>query len=370
MRIAYIDAQSYAGGIANSVRVNAMIEALELGGHEVLLYREEPGGEFDQPTRPFARLVMRTLPKAALLGRRVTAWLDGLDRLPDLVLVYGVDPRYLVRSQRWCLRHRVSLVVDVVDWYAAADLAGLGPKVFSQINDRWVMQSVLRRCDGAIVVSHLLERHCAALNVPTLRIPAAVSGLHTIRHTGARGFTMTYAGAPGAREAGVLINLRRLAREGELERLGIELQIIGLSACAESDLDNEHRVSYLGRLPREAALRHVVESSFTVLQRPANRRFAKAGFPSKVAESLLLGVPVIANLSGDLAEFLIDHRNAIVLSGDDYDALRDGVARAVTWAASVDNVAIASDATNQFSPRAIEPLLTEFLRSRAMGPRR
>jgi hypothetical protein len=336
-----------------------MLEALALGGHDIALFRERTGGDHRRP----GALPGRILPNAFFLGRALPQWLDELRELPDLLLCYGVDPRYLVRVQRWCRQHNVRLVVDIVDWYAADDVTGFGPKLFCMINDWWVMRSLVKRCDGAIVVSHLLERHCAALEIPTLRIPAAIGGLPAPPPRGGRGLTMTYAGAPGRREARALENLRRLAREGELTRLGLELQIVGLSAPTGWEPMADHGLSYLGRLPREKTLRRIAESRFTILQRPPDRRFAQAGFPSKVAESMLLGTPVVANLTSDLGEFLVDRSNSIVLSGDDYDSLRDGVARAVAWAASIDHDRIARQAAAQFSPRAIEPALTSFLDS-------
>lgn len=132
----------------------------------------------------------------------------------------------------------------------------------------------------------------------------------------------------------------------------MEVRLIGPSAPADFDASTEPGIRHLGRLPRVDTLRRVSESTFTVLQRPGDRRFTQAGFPSKVAESLLLGFPVIANLTGDLNDFLHDLDNSVVLSGEDYQALRDGFERAVAWAPSVDRDKIARTAETQFSPEA------------------
>ncbi len=103
------------------------------------------------------------------------------------------------------------LVIDVVVWYAVGDVAGVVPRVFTPVNDRWAMRSLARRCDGAIVVSRLFEQPCAGLGLPTLRVPATIPGLTTARSVGDGGLTVTYAGAPGLREAATLTNLRKLA---------------------------------------------------------------------------------------------------------------------------------------------------------------
>ena len=361
MNIVYIDAQSYAGGTANSVRVTAMLEALEGAGHHVTCYRERTGGSHGRGRTAVGKLARRAIPNAVFLGSGVPSWLDGLGRTPDLVICYGVDPRYLLRIQRWCRRRSVPLVIDVVDWYAAEDVTGLGSKLFCLINDQWVMRSLVRNCQGAIVVSRLLERHFTVMDIPTLRVPAVISGLPSAAPPSPESFTLSYAGAPGLREARVLANLRRLAVEGELARLGIKLRIIGMDRPADSSPDDEPQVTYCGRVARGEALRLVGESTMTVLQRTPERRFAQAGFPSKVAESLLLGVPVISNLSSDLAEILEDCRNAIVLSDDSYESLLNGLDRATRWVSEIDRAEVHREAVSLFSPDAMRDQLSTFL---------
>ncbi len=92
MKIAYVDAQSYSGETANAVRVDGMVEALDLTGREVVLYREPSGG-----SRPPRGGLAGSLPSAIFLGGGVNDWLDSLPESPDLVLCYGVDPRSLTR---------------------------------------------------------------------------------------------------------------------------------------------------------------------------------------------------------------------------------------------------------------------------------
>ena len=55
---------------------------------------------------------------------------------------------------------------------------------------------------------------------------------------------------------------------------------------------------------------------FSVLLRTENSRLAKAGFPTKISESLVHGVPVICNLSSDLNKYLVDGVNSIIVKGE------------------------------------------------------
>ena len=307
----------------------------------------------------------RVLPNAVFIGSGVSRWLDNQVATPDVLICYRSDPRYLARIQRWCRRRRVPLIVDIVDWYAVTDVSGLGPKLFCALNDLWFMRYAARRCDGALVASRLLERHFRSLHVPTLMVPAVVGALGNPLQSADGQLTVTYAGTPGRREARVISNLGRLAREGELAELGVRVKMVGIPSPREPSAGSWLGIEYFGRLSRKQTLDLVSRSTFTVLQRPPDRRFAQAGFPSKVAESLLLGVPVITNLTGDIQEYLTDRQNAIVLGSEDYDALRDGIARAAQWVAqgTIDRAAIAREAADQFSPGAAMTRLTDFLRT-------
>ena len=75
-----------------------------------------------------------------------------------------------------------------------------------------------------------------------------------------------------------------------------------------------------GRKPRSEVLRQVAGSDFAFLLRPSDERYAKAGFPTKVVESLSLGTPMLCNLSSDLAIYLKDGENSILINDCSADA--------------------------------------------------
>ena len=96
----------------------------------------------------------------------------------------------------------------------------------------------------------------------------------------------------------------------------------------------------------------------TVLQRNPRARFARAGFPSKVAESLLLGCPVMANLSSDLADYL-SASNSVILESERFSALVDGVKTAMDL--RFDRDAVVEQAEAWFTPEAVATRLGPFL---------
>lgn len=52
-----------------------------------------------------------------------------------------------------------------------------------------------------------------------------------------------------------------------------------------------------------------------MLIRDENLRYAKAGFPTKIVESLACGTPPLCNYSSDLELYLKDRQNSIIANG-------------------------------------------------------
>ena len=87
-------------------------------------------------------------------------------------------------------------------------------------------------------------------------------------------------------------------------------------------------VEFLGRVEREVVLNTLSEVDFTVLLRESDLRYAKAGFPTKVVESLATGTPVILNLSSDLGEYINDMQEGLIVKDCSAEAFAQTLIRA------------------------------------------
>jgi glycosyltransferase involved in cell wall biosynthesis len=90
------------------------------------------------------------------------------------------------------------------------------------------------------------------------------------------------------------------------------------------------RIVWHGRVPHESVPQYLAAADFSVLLRRPER-YAMAGFPTKVVESLATGTPVIVNHTSDLSEYIRDGKEGIVVDG--YSA--EGLAAALERAASL-----------------------------------
>ena len=84
-----------------------------------------------------------------------------------------------------------------------------------------------------------------------------------------------------------------------------------------------------GRVPQSDVPRLLATADYSVLLRPLER-YAQAGFPTKLVESLAAGVPVIANPTSDIAEFVRDGIEGILLTDHSPAAFVAGVKRVLT----------------------------------------
>lgn len=78
-----------------------------------------------------------------------------------------------------------------------------------------------------------------------------------------------------------------------------------------------------GRIPYSDVQNIIAHSDFTVLLRP-NLRYANAGFPTKVGESMMCGTPVIANHTSDLNLYIRDGDTGIVVRNESPEACAEG----------------------------------------------
>jgi glycosyltransferase involved in cell wall biosynthesis len=238
---------------------------------------------------------------------------------------------------------RRPIIVDVAERHDPAQFprGRLEPHF---VRHRWAMFLAATLADRVIVVSSHLQRHFEQRGAPVMVVPPQVDcDVFTAPSPPAPSppaldtrLRLLYAGTPGSKDMLEVLaeGLRRLPLH---DRARIELVIAGLDraqAVGRSDLRPlslnalGDAVTFLGRIPRAAVLDELSRSHFSVLIRPTGG-YADAGFPSKVPESLAAGCPVLLNHTSDLARYVRDGVEGIVLGGSTADDVLRGLRRAL-----------------------------------------
>ena len=251
-------------------------------------------------------------------------WLDAQPELPSHVVLYGGYTPYLLRLLPWCQRHNVPLIADIVEWHDPEQLPG-GRMGLTNLNYSLAMRYLYPKCNGIISISSYLSEFYQGKGCSVVQIPPTLDILGNdrpvIRRANSNVLRLVYAGDPGRKDLlkPVIDGMRMVDPSGT----NIELTIIGPTEeqiCFTCSLDKipENGIVSLGRLPQREVSKYLREADFSVILRtPA--RFSSAGFPTKFAESMANGVPVIANLTSDIGCYLSDGVDGFVCR--DYSAV-------------------------------------------------
>jgi glycosyltransferase involved in cell wall biosynthesis len=358
-RILYVGNFRFPDGEAGSHRVYGIGKALRSVGYEVVFLGAETAGRpqdlappdgyrYDgfayypaghaggNPIQRVTRLWCTHLSGLNTMSRVKALWTDAV----VAIFAYQASSALLAQLRSFCSRHRIALVADVVEWYDRRHVnwGRFGPFALdSEIRMRFMHG----RADGVVAISTYLERYYERRVRRVVRVPVLVDVQADL-----------WRGAPFEREAGAALRLgfvggagkkdllangiRGLALLGEDARAW-EMVIVGpsrseVSRCLGRDagvLDVlGDRLRFVGPVPHDVALAHLRQVDFSVLLRP-DIRSAHAGFPTKLVESLAMGVPVIGNLTGDIGLHVCDGREGVVVPDCSARAFARGLQRAM-----------------------------------------
>ena len=232
----------------------------------------------------------------------------------------------------------VKMIETVCEWYDRTAFQGV-VGVFKYINNRYSMYRQFVRVGNIISISTCIEKYykskgCNVVVIPTIADFDEYDNLAIYNKNEKR--IITYAGSPAKKD--FLLNiLKAIDLLNESERNTIELHIYGLEEKQLLELGlsrafiERHRDTVFshGRIPYKEVKNRLAESDFTILLRP-NKRYANAGFPTKVGESMACGTPVITNLTSDLGNYLLDGENSIISRDETVDECAFAIRRAIS----------------------------------------
>lgn len=348
MLIAIVGPFAYPSSNANSQRVRGLAEAISKCDHQVLIC---PGTRDSQANTPLDQEFTSSVSthfvdeygsglgakfsagvRGLFLGNNTIDWLKKLPKKPDAIILYGTHLGYLRRLTRYCKENSITLLIDIVEWYDPRHLPGgpLGPVAIAhEISMRWSA----KKSNGLFVISRFLEKYYNSHRCRTLHLPPILSA------TGQRPkqfresnhiLNLCYVGAPGKKEEfeSLFEGITRATQSGAK----LKLHIAGIT---ETEFKNQFQEAYArirehdllkfyGRIPNDEVRQLIGSADFlTLARRPA--RFSNAGFPYKVAESMMLGTPVLTNLFSDISKIVQNGSNSLIFSTLDPNDIKESI---------------------------------------------
>lgn len=260
-----------------------------------------------------------------------------LEKSPDIIMscIPGYSAEYSFLRE-WAQKNDAPFIQNICEWYSFCNFQGR-LKVYRYVRNESTMRFTYVKVKNIIGISKFLTDYYNKKGVRTLTVPTLVdleeyAGL--VHHNSKR-LRIAYAGKPAKKDllANVILAIGQLS-EQELSRL--EFHIYGASSeqLRKLGIPSEllRRLSDAvfphGRVPYKDVAHHIADADFTILLRP-NQRYAHAGFPTKVGESLACGTPVIANLSSDLKNYLVDGENSLICQDGSVESCLVALRRAI-----------------------------------------
>lgn len=249
---------------------------------------------------------------------------------------------------RYCKRNNIKVISDCVDWLSVTTSNPMRD-VIKRLDDNFQKKFSNKSCDGVICISQYLADYYRSKGVSTVIIPPTAKSsslrLNDIQENGVR--RLFYAGFPFRNDMKVgdvgsmkdridliISNLATLKRQGYsfifnvygISRNDIVEHLPMLEPMLEELQGN---VNFHGVVSNSIILNELKKSDFTLLIRD-DKRDSIAGFPSKIAESISVGVPVVVTDNGDINTRLVSGRHAFVCRSHDDDSQLNGLKQALS----------------------------------------
>jgi len=261
-------------------------------------------------------------------GKRSIELLRKMIANVDVVISYNPSYGFNCKLIDLCRENNVKYAADITEWYDNNEL-----KITDYLPNWLNMTRVNRkRVKNMILISSYLDKyysmnHNIVIPVTCNSVDAKWNVARSIN--GEHPVSLIYAGNPAKKD-----KLHEIINAVErVEKLGpgrIKLTILGVDRSTyisgyKHFLDNENltdAIRFVGRVAQGDVPRYYAQADFMVLLRDATRK-SNAGFPTKFAESMMSGTPVIANITSDLDKYLIDGYNGFSVTAPTAEALYD-----------------------------------------------
>lgn len=220
---------------------------------------------------------------------------------------------------------QVPYIVEQCEWYdySTFKYGKLNPYYREHIR---MIEKKNRKVSGIIAISRLFEQHYSFQGVPAIRIPTILD----VKNTGYRiersntasdgVYHIAFAGSLGKGKEKMepvfkaLVKINQTGRNIIFDIYGPSEKDLLINIDGDNNLWNQVQpyINVHGRILQTEVENAVRNADFTIFTRPI-RRSSNAGFPTKFAESMAVGTPVITNDTGDISLYLRNGVNGFLI---------------------------------------------------------
>jgi glycosyltransferase involved in cell wall biosynthesis len=234
------------------------------------------------------------------------------------VVIYGTPTfsNWTKKVIYFCNRNGVKVYFDCVDWIEKTGI-NIFYDVIKSIETRYLKSNIALKSDGIIAINSFISSYYKNAGIKTVVIPPIFGDKKNsifVKNSGEIRFI--YYGSPFSTK-------KRIKTKYFKDRLDLILEMIdkldfeysfhifGLTKEDYLKMVPKHQVLlqknvnifFFGLIENNKLINEIQSSDYTVLLRD-NNKVSNFGFPTKIAESIYLGVPVITTDTSDIFEYL------------------------------------------------------------------
>lgn len=336
-------------GVGN--RVGQNVSLLQSLGYQVCVIATDnsvkEGSELQETKKEINGCDVYYLPSAKTLKQRVfykrdlkqtRALLEEINRDKSIFAVFFTGTKFSMFAEgllKFCKKNGIKTIADSMDWLTIHSRSFLF-NFIKRFDIFWEMRVVNKKADGILAISTYLQEYYGKRGKPTIVIPPLFSKniANEVDKPSEKMVRLIYAGTPFGpnvvcKKPEALKDRLDKAIEilYQIKKQGINNFLFDIYGVTESGYQTafpqhaeyikalQGNICFHGKAEYtviEQALHH---SDFTLLIRDDNRE-TRAGFPSKVGESISSGVPVIISDVGDHSKYIKNGCNGFLLSKD------------------------------------------------------
>lgn len=321
----------YPNGDAGSIRQQSFARIFQYLGYKVLVVSLGKSTDFKFRTyegidyislRERKNTIITKIKNIVLFNSRLNKIIN-LNPNIKFVMMTTLFPNIWYYLKNKSIEKGYKLIHDSVEWYSPTEFK-FGYFSYSYFINNFYNTRGIDKHFRVVCITDFLKSEFNKRDILTTVIPVIFStdGFKKIKKERiGSNLRLIYAGNLGSKDF-IDKSIQSILELNRRNKRHIYLSVFGITRNSYlkfnkiNDVDSnefDKYINFYGKVSRTDVLNAYQNVDFSILMRPESLRYAKAGFPTKVVESLFSSTPVICNLTSDLYKYIVNLENGIIV---------------------------------------------------------
>jgi glycosyltransferase involved in cell wall biosynthesis len=253
-------------------------------------------------------------------GRKALEIIAEMKENIDVIIGYNPSMFFTNKILKLCDRSNIHFVSDISEWHDSNEFPGgrfAPPSWINSLN----MNLTQKKVKNKILISSFLDKFYKSSN--NIILPPLVDS-NDLKWSNMKpvlpyfdGIRVIYAGTPAKKD---LLEIMLSAFFSCLKRgLNLQFVVVGVTKEDISHYKNyqdvlafPNNIIFCGRVMQTEVPSYYNVSDFSIIVRESTKK-SMAGFPTKLAETMMAGRPVLLNYTSDIEQYVNDGNNGFVM---------------------------------------------------------